>query len=116
MTDAENPEWTSEGFAPARPFKDLHSKWMKDPEYRQEYDALAAEFDLARALIEARAHAGLTQEQLAERMDTSQSAVARMESGKIMPSGRTLERFAKATGTRLRISFEPDKPTPAGAR
>lgn len=96
--------------------KDLHSGWMKDPEYRREYDALAAEFDLARALIEARAKAGLTQEQLAERMDTSQSAVARMESGKVMPSGRTLERFAKATGTRLRISFEPDKPTPAGAR
>jgi transcriptional regulator with XRE-family HTH domain len=96
--------------------KDLHSEWLKDPEYRQEYDALAAEFDLARALIEARAHAGLTQEELAERMDTSQSAVARMESGKTMPSSRTLERFAKATGTRLRISFEPDKPASAGAR
>jgi transcriptional regulator with XRE-family HTH domain len=90
--------------------KDLHSDWMKDPEYRHEYDALAAEFDLARALIEARAQAGLTQEELAERMDTSQSAVARMESGKVMPSGRTLERFARATGTRLRISFEPEKP------
>jgi transcriptional regulator with XRE-family HTH domain len=90
--------------------KDLHSDWMKDPEYRQAYDALAAEFELARALIEARAKAGLTQEQLAERMDTSQSAVARMESGKVMPSGRTLERFARATGTRLRISFEPEKP------
>lgn len=90
--------------------KDLHSDWMKDPEYRQAYDALAAEFELARALIEARAQAGLTQEQLAERMDTSQSAVARMESGKVMPSGRTLERFARATGTRLRIRFEPEKP------
>lgn len=86
--------------------KDLHSEWMKDSEYRQEYEGLAGEFELARALIEARANAGLTQEQLAERMETSQSAIARMESGKVMPSGRTLERFAKATGTRLRISFE----------
>jgi transcriptional regulator with XRE-family HTH domain len=94
--------------------KDLHSEWMKDPEYRQEYDALAAEFELVRALIEARSQAGLTQEQLAERMDTSQSAVARMESGKIMPSSRTLERFARATGTRLRISFEPEKPKLSG--
>ncbi len=96
--------------------KDLHSEWMKDPEYRREYDALAGEFELARALIEARAKAGLTQEQLAELMETSQSAVARMESGKVMPSGRTLERFAKATGTRLRISFELQAPIPAGAR
>ncbi len=93
---------------------DLHSEWMGDPEYRREYDALAGEFELARALIEARAKAGLTQAQLAELMDTSQSAVARMESGKIMPSGRTLERFAKATGSRLRISFERRRPIPAG--
>ena len=45
--------------------KDLHGKWMKDPEYRKEHDALAAEFALAHALIEARVHAGLAQEQLA---------------------------------------------------
>ena len=93
--------------------KDLHAEWIKDPEYKENYDALAAEFELARALIGARVQAGLTQGQLAERMDTSQSAVARMESGKVMPSGRILERFAKATGTRLRISFEPEMPTPA---
>jgi ribosome-binding protein aMBF1 (putative translation factor) len=58
---------------------ELHAEWAKDPEYRREYEALAGEFELARALIEARAQAGLTQQQLAERMDTSQSAVARME-------------------------------------
>jgi len=87
--------------------KDLHAEWSKDPEYKYEYEALASEFDLARALIKARADSGLTQEQLAERMQTSQSAVARMESGSVMPSGRTLERFAKATGTRLCVSFQP---------
>ena len=43
-------------------------------------------------------------------MGTIQAVVARLESGKAMPSTRTLERFAKATHTRLRISFEPDKP------
>jgi transcriptional regulator with XRE-family HTH domain len=96
--------------------KDLHSEWMKDPGYSKEYNALAAEFELARAIIQARTKAGLTQEQLADRMKTSQSAVARLESGRSMPSARTLERFAKATGTRLKIKFEPDKPTPAAAR
>lgn len=87
--------------------KTLHKKWMKDPEYRKEYDGLEEEFALASALIEARSRAGLTQEELAERMDTSQSAIARMESGRVTPSGTTLKRFAQATGTRLRISFEP---------
>lgn len=85
----------------------LHKKWMKDPEYRKEYDSLAEEFELASALIEARSRAGLTQGELAERMDTSQSAIARMESGRAIPSGSTLKRFAQATGTRLRIRFEP---------
>jgi transcriptional regulator with XRE-family HTH domain len=86
--------------------KTLHSDWMKDPDYRREYEALEEEFNLARALLEARLRAGLTQEQLAERMHTSQSAIARLESGKTLPSGRTLARLAKATGTSLRITFE----------
>ena len=87
--------------------KDLHAEWMRDPEYSKEYDLLEEEFALAHAMIEARARAGLTQEELAERMETTQSAIARLESGRVKPSTRTLERFAKATGTRLRFSFEP---------
>ena len=87
--------------------KDLHRRWMKDADYRREYDALDEEFAVASALIEARSRAGLTQAELAERMETSQSAVARMESGRVIPSGGTLKRFARATGTRLRISFVP---------
>jgi transcriptional regulator with XRE-family HTH domain len=88
--------------------RDLHAEWMKDPEYREEYDALEEEFALVHAMIEARAKAGLTQEELAQRMETSQSVIARLESGRTRPSTRTLERFAKATGTRLRFSFEPE--------
>lgn len=95
--------------------KDLHAKWMTDKEYREEYEALE-EFTLAQAIIEARVRAGLTQEQLAERMATSQSAIARLESGRSIPSARTLTRFAKATGTRLRISFESEKKTSANRR
>ena len=89
--------------------KELHAEWMKDDEYRKEYDSLEAEFALAKAMIGARARAGLTQEELAQRMDTSQSMIARLESGRSIPSARTLARFAKATGTSLRISFEPAK-------
>ena len=88
---------------------ELHKKWMRNDNYREEYDALEDEFALAAALIEARSRAGLTQEELAEKMETSQSAIARMESGRTIPSGTTLKRFARATGTKLRITFMPAK-------
>jgi transcriptional regulator with XRE-family HTH domain len=87
---------------------DFHKKWMKDPEYRREYEALEEEFSLVGALIEARTRAGLTQEQVARRMKTTQTVVARLESGGSKPSTRTLARFAEATGSRLRITFEPE--------
>ena len=96
--------------------KALHRKWLKDPGYRAEYDALEDEFALAGAMFEARTRAGLTQEELAARMQTSQSAVARMESGRALPSASTLKRFASATGSRLRITFEPIKGSRAKAR
>jgi transcriptional regulator with XRE-family HTH domain len=85
----------------------LHRRWSKDADYKDAYDALGEEFDLARALIEARTAAGLSQSQLAKRMNTSQSYIARIEGGKVRPSTNALERFAEATRTRLRIIFEP---------
>ena len=86
---------------------DLHKKWMEDPEYRAEYYASKPTFELTMKLIEARLNADLTQDQLAERMGTTQSAVARLEGWSSNPSVNTLRKYAKATGTRLRISFEP---------
>jgi transcriptional regulator with XRE-family HTH domain len=87
--------------------RDLHEKWLEDQAYREEYERLGPEFELARALIEARAGAGLTQAELAERMGTTQSVIARLESGRVQPTTATLRRLARATGTRLKIAFEP---------
>ena len=86
---------------------DLHKKWSEDPEYRKAYDRLGPEFELSRSLIEARTRAKLTQAELALRMNTTQSVVARLESGRTQPSTRTLQKIAKATRTRLRINFDP---------
>ena len=86
--------------------RDLHRKWMKNAEYRNAHEALAPELDLARTIIQARVQAGLTQQQLAKRMDTTQSVIARTR-----PSTQTLDRLAAATRTRLRISFEPEPAT-----
>ena len=86
---------------------ELHERWSRNPGYREAYERLGPEFDLARTLIEARTRAGMTQAELAARMKTTQSAVARLESGRVPPSTRTLEKVARATGTRLRIQFDP---------
>lgn len=87
---------------------ELHKKWLKtEPAYRKAFAALEEEYSLASAMIEARAQAGLTQEQLAKRMHTTQATIARLESGRVKPSTRTLEKLAAATGLRLRISFAP---------
>jgi transcriptional regulator with XRE-family HTH domain len=88
---------------------ELHRRWSKDVGYKDAYHALGEEFDLARALIEAGTAAGLSQSQLARRMKTSQSYVARIEGSKVRPSTEALERFAQATRTRLRIIFEPQE-------
>lgn len=86
---------------------DLKSRLLADPETRAEYDALADEFDMARQLIEARARARMTQGDVAERMGTTQSVVARLESGKRPPSLRTVQRYAEAVGGRVVLRIEP---------
>lgn len=96
------------------PVEEIAKEWFGDPEFVAAYDALEDEFALIEALIRARAQADMTQEEVAKAMGTTQAAVARLESGRSMPSTRTLERFAKATGTKLRISFVPDKAVSAG--
>lgn len=88
------------------PVESLAKDWMQNPEFRAAYEALEEEFSVAAAIIKARSEADMTQEEVAAAMGTTQTAVARMEGGHL-PSTRTLQRFADATGTRLRISFEP---------
>ena len=85
----------------------LHRKWSSDTDYLSAYEELGGpEFEIARAVILARQGAGLTQGQLAKRMNTTQSVIARLEGGRTCPSTTTPMRFAQATGTRLKISFE----------
>jgi ribosome-binding protein aMBF1 (putative translation factor) len=86
---------------------EMHKRWMKEPKYRKAYDALEDEFAVAKAVIAARNRAGLTQTELARKMGTTQPVVARMEGGRVQPSLQTLQRLAKATGSRLLIRFEP---------
>jgi transcriptional regulator with XRE-family HTH domain len=79
---------------------------MKDEAFVKMYNDASAEFNLAREIIKARAAAGLSQEELARKMSTTQSAVARLESGRHLPSMSTLRKLAAATGSKLSIHLE----------
>jgi ribosome-binding protein aMBF1 (putative translation factor) len=86
--------------------KDLKQEMLGNAETRVAYDGMTDEFAIVRELVAARARAGLSQVQVAQRMGTTQSAVARMESGKRLPSMRTVERFAQAVGGHLVFRIE----------
>lgn len=79
---------------------------LKDDKFVKAYAESAEEFALAREIISARITAGLSQQELAKKMATTQSVVARLESGKHLPSISTLKKLADATGTRLSIHLE----------
>ncbi len=81
----------------------VKTELMVDEDFRQEYESLEEEFSVAAQLIEARMKAHLTQEEVALRMGTTQSVVARLESGRPLPSLRSLRRYASAIGGKLEI-------------
>jgi len=85
--------------------KDFKRRALARPDVRREYETLKEEFELLDEILKARAEAGLTQAELAERIGTTQSAVARMETaiGKHSPSIATLKRYASALGYRLQL-------------
>lgn len=86
--------------------RDLHKQWYREGDYGKAFDASEEEFNLAAASIEARLHAGLSQAALAKKTGTKQPAIPRIEGG-TLPSTATLQRIAQATGSRLRIAFDP---------
>jgi DNA-binding transcriptional regulator YiaG len=85
--------------------QDYRNEQLTDPEVQAAYEALVGEYRIAHAILAARVHGELTQEQLADRMGTTQSVIARWESGKTLPSSRTLLRIAQATGTDFCLQF-----------
>ena len=81
--------------------KVLHKKWMKDPEYRRQYEKLETEFQIASQMIEARIKRKMSQEELAKKANTGQAVISRLEGMNAKPSISLLERVAKA----LQIKF-----------
>jgi ribosome-binding protein aMBF1 (putative translation factor) len=90
------------------PFRRTLTEELRDPEFAREYTTELQRLRLAEQVAKARQAAGLTQGQLAQRMRTSQPAVARMERhdyGGYTIKGLT--KFARATGHELRVDLRP---------
>lgn len=83
----------------------LKKKLMQNPEVREEYAQADAEYALIEEMIRVRMEAKLTQSELATKIGTTQSAIARLEGGKVSPSVSTLRRYAEATGHQLKVAF-----------
>lgn len=85
--------------------KELKKRFMEDPKFREEYARVDEEYALVEALVRARTAAKLTQAEVARRLGTTQSAIARLEGGRVSPSFSTLRRYAEATSTRLTVGL-----------
>lgn len=88
---------------------EVFRKWQKDSAYRSAYEALEDEFAIMSALIKARTASGLTQDEVAKRMGTTQPAVARLEGRAHRASLQTIKSYANATGHRVVIKLERAK-------
>ena len=86
-------------------YDEYKAELLKDPDVKAEYDALEPEYDLIRQIIKARNDRNMTQKQLAEKVGTKQSCIARLESGNYNPSFQFLQRVAGALDKRLSIAL-----------
>jgi len=88
-------------------FKDYKkAAFEADPELKREYDALAPQYEIIKAIMQARIEQNLTQQELAERVQTAQSNISRLESGSYNPSLAFLLKIASALNKNLTVSLK----------
>ena len=88
-----------------RKWEDLEKELLADPAVKKEYDKLAPRYAIISEIISARIKRGMTQRQIAEKMGTKQSAIARLESGNSNPSISFLEKLARALDYKLTVKI-----------
>lgn len=88
-------------------FQTHKQKLMKNPALKKAYEESELEYQIARALIKARLERGLTQKELAEKLNTRQSVVSRVENAKTVPSLSFLKRLAEVLNASLQVQFKP---------
>ena len=94
-------------------FDEFFDEQMKDPAVKAAYDELTADYEIIRAMIEARKNSGITQQELSERTGITQADISRLEHANANPSLKTLKRLAAGMGMQLHVSFTPiNRPQP----
>ena len=86
-------------------YNEFKQELLKKPRVKAEYDALAPEYDIIQAMIDARKEQNITQKELALRTGITQADISRIENGSRNPSLNMLKKLAKGLGMRLRVEF-----------
>lgn len=84
----------------------FHKDLMKNPKFRGEYEKLETEYQIASQIIEARLKKKMTQEDLAQKANTAQAVISRLEGMNSKPSISLLRKIAKALDTRLNLTIQ----------
>ena len=92
-----------------RKYDDFLAEQLQDEEFKKEYDNLQPEFDVIRAIVDARVSQNLTQKQLAERSGINQADISKLENGTRNPSINLLKRLADGMDMALKIEFIPKR-------
>lgn len=90
-------------------FDDFLLEQLKDPEIREEYEALQPEHAIIQAIINARQKSGMTQKELSDCTGIAQGDISKLERGNANPSLKTLQRLANGMGMILKIEFISNK-------
>ena len=86
--------------------KDTLNELLKDPEFRKEWESMEPEFQIIKAMIDARNEKGITQKELSSITGITQGDISKLENGTANPSIRTLQRIAEGLGKNLVIQFK----------
>ena len=90
-----------------RKFDDFFNEQMKDTAFKEEYEKLQPEFDIIRAMVDARTSQNMTQKELSERTGINQADISKLENGTRNPTVNLLKRLAEGMGMTLKIEFIP---------
>lgn len=88
-------------------FRESLNEQLRDPEFKKEWDALDPEFQVIRAMIDARQQKQITQKELADITGIDQADISRIENGNANPSLQTLKRLAAGLGMAVKVEFVP---------